>query len=117
MMKKMKNKSKSPAISKTRDPTRCSPYKQNSSNISMYQRSFDSSTKKPSTNRNTALYTKGRKCLINTTFSNENKEKILNKNSVHSSGKKPDKLKDGKNKNFTNMCTKTKKSKREKFNM
>lgn len=60
MLKKMK-KGKSPGVSKTRAPTRCSPYKQNVSNISMYQPSFDSGLKKPSSNRNPGIHSKGRK--------------------------------------------------------
>lgn len=57
MVKNMR-KSKSPGISKTKVPTRCSPYKQSSlNNMSMY----DASANNPTTNRNTAIYNKGRK--------------------------------------------------------
>lgn len=74
MIKNLK-KSKSPGISKVKLPMRSSPYKQSSlNNVSMH----DTSVKKPNTNRNDSIYNKGRKCLINTTFCNEDKNKIGN---------------------------------------
>ncbi|CAI2376707.1 unnamed protein product [Moneuplotes crassus] len=101
MLKKMK-KGKSPGTSKTRAPTRCSPYKQNMSNISMYQPSFDPGFKKPSSNRNPGLHSKGRKCLINTTFSNDDKGKLAPKASTQKGEHKfSDKLQKEK-KSFTN---------------
>jgi hypothetical protein len=72
---KIIKKIKSPGVSKTKAATRSSPYKQSSlKNMSLY----DTSVRKPVTNRNQTIFNKDRKCLINTTFWNEDKNKIGN---------------------------------------